>query len=73
EYNSQAQVYWPSIGGESDIRSSGILDLILIAHLGNAYLHLVLENLLDKKYVTTTFYPMNERNLRFGVSWDFLD
>ncbi len=71
EYNAQAQLFVPSSG--KDIPSSTVLDFVLIAHLGNAYVHFILENLMDKQYITTSFYPMNERNLRFGLSWDFLD
>jgi len=32
-----------------------------------------MENLLDANYITTSFYPMNGRIVRFGLSWEFLD
>ncbi len=71
EYNQQAQVFIPST--LEDIKASGVIDFILIVHLGNAHVHLIWENLLDRQYITTTFYPMPERAIRFGISWEFLD
>lgn len=38
-----------------------------------ATVYFVLENLLDKKYYITPYYPMPERNFRFGIAWEFLD
>ncbi|HTK81840.1 MAG TPA: putative porin [Bacteroidota bacterium] len=70
-YNSEYQLF--TTNNDPGIPGTATLDFILIAHIGSAYVHLVMENLLDRKYVITSFYPMNERNLRFGLSWDFLD
>ena len=50
---------------------SGTADFFLIAKLGDAYLHLVWENLSGNQYMLTPFYPMYARNVRFGVSWEF--
>lgn len=55
------------------IGASGTLDFVLIAHIGDAYIHLLWDNLLGRQYVTTLFYPMPDRAIRFGVSWDFLN
>jgi outer membrane cobalamin receptor len=55
------------------IGPSGTLDFVLIAHIGDAYIHLLWDNLLGRQYVTTLFYPMPDRAVRFGVSWDFLN
>lgn len=71
EYDQQAQVFFSTTA--ADINASGILDVVLIAHIGDAYVHLIMENLLDRQYVITTFFPMPERHLRFGISWDFKD
>jgi len=38
-----------------------------------ATLFFVWENLLNKKYFLVPYYPMPERNIRFGVSWEFLN
>ena len=50
---------------------SGTADFFLIAKLGDAYLHLIWENLSGNQYMLTPFYPMYARNVRFGVSWEF--
>jgi len=50
------------------------IDLFLFATIKEgATIHLVIHNLLDSRYITTQFYPMNDRALRFGVDWVFLD
>lgn len=60
-------------GSGTRIGPSGTLDFLLIAHIGDAYIHLLWENLIDRRYVTTLFYPMPNRAIRFGLSWDFLN
>ncbi|MBI3765694.1 MAG: TonB-dependent receptor, partial [Ignavibacteriales bacterium] len=70
EFNQQAQVYIP-LGFSYTIPTNGTIDLVIIAHLGDAYVHFIWDNLLDRKYIMTSFYPMPERQLRFGVSWEF--
>lgn len=55
------------------IDAAGTADFVLIARLGNAYVHFVWENLSDRKYVMRIFYPMPDRSIHFGISWDFLD
>ena len=50
---------------------SGTADFFVIGKLGDAYLHLIWENLSDNQYMLTPFYPMYARNVRFGVSWEF--
>jgi len=50
---------------------SSTADFFLIAKLGDAYLHLIWENLSGNQYMLTPFYPMYDRNVRFGVSWEF--
>ncbi len=50
---------------------SGTADFFMIAKLGDAYLHLIWENLSGNQYTLTPIYPMYERNVRFGVSWEF--
>jgi outer membrane cobalamin receptor len=70
DFNPQAQVYY---SGSQNVAGAGVFDFVLIGHLGTAYIHVTMENLLDARYITTYFYPMNERILRFGLSWEFLD
>ncbi len=49
------------------------LDLVLVARLGDAYIHILWENVTDTQYFTTPFTPAQDRLLRFGVSWNFLN
>ncbi|MBA4312081.1 MAG: hypothetical protein C0417_05585 [Chlorobiaceae bacterium] len=72
EYNFEAGEYLPSSFGYQ-IQPTGVLDLVILAHLGQAYIHLIWDNVLNKKYIMNAFYPMPERQMRFGVSWEFLD
>ena len=50
---------------------SGTADFFLIGKLGDAYIHFMWENLSGNKYMLTPVYPMYDRNVRFGVSWEF--
>jgi outer membrane receptor protein involved in Fe transport len=49
------------------------LDLFAILKIGDAYLTLSYENLLNADYLITPIYPMPNRTLRFGVNWVFID
>ncbi|HEY6193028.1 MAG TPA: TonB-dependent receptor [Bacteroidota bacterium] len=60
-------------GAPFPIDPSGKGDFFLIAHLGNAYVHFVWENLTNRQYIMRVFYPMPDRSIRFGVSWDFMN
>ncbi len=57
----------PTIGPASS------LDFLMIAHIGDAYIHLLWQNLLDTKYFLTPYYPVEERSVRFGVAWEFVN
>jgi hypothetical protein len=39
----------------------------------SAIIYFTWENLLDKKYYLTPYYPMPIRGLRFGIAWKFLN
>jgi outer membrane cobalamin receptor len=49
------------------------LDLFAVLKIGDAYITLSYENLLNASYFITPVYPMPDRTLRFGVNWAFLD
>ncbi len=38
-----------------------------------AIVYFIIENIFDKKYYITPYYPMPERNFRFGIAWEFLN
>jgi outer membrane receptor protein involved in Fe transport len=52
---------------------SGAMDFLVIGRIGDAYIHLVWENVTGVEYMLTPVYPMYGSNVRFGVSWEFLD
>jgi outer membrane receptor protein involved in Fe transport len=52
---------------------TGSLDFLFFAKLGDAVVHFTIENLLNTKYYVVPFYPMPDRNLRLGVTWEFLN
>ena len=50
------------------------VDLFLFATIKQrATLHVMLHNILDTDYISTTFYPMYGRSFRLGVDWVFFD
>lgn len=49
------------------------LSPFLFAKIKTATIHFIWENVLDERYVTTMFYPMPGRGIRFGVTWTFFD
>lgn len=52
---------------------SGTMDLFAIGKIGDAYVHLIWENITGNQYLLAPVYPMYDRNIRFGVTWEFLD
>jgi outer membrane cobalamin receptor len=71
EYNPQARQFVPSTF--TRVGAASVLDGVLIARIGDAHIHFIWENLFDEEYVITSFYPMPDRGIRFGVRWNFLD
>lgn len=62
--------------GESsgpDIAASSRLDFFTVAKIGDAFISLGWENLLNEKYMTVSGYPMPGRTFRLGVNWLFID
>jgi hypothetical protein len=55
------------------IGNAGTAGLFVVAHIGDAYIHVIWENLTNSAYMLTPFYPMYARSIRFGVTWDFQD
>jgi hypothetical protein len=52
---------------------SGTMDFFAVGKIGSAYIHLIWENLTGNQYLLAPVYPMYERNIRFGLSWEFLN
>lgn len=50
------------------------LDFILIGRIQDrANFYFVFENLLGQSYYILPYYPMYERGIRIGISWDFIN
>ncbi len=48
------------------------LDFLLAGRIRNsATFYFIFENILDNNYYIVPFYPMRERGIRLGLSWDF--
>jgi outer membrane receptor protein involved in Fe transport len=68
-FNAEALTYVQNPGTGVSSFSRG--DFLLTARIGEAYIHLVWENLLDSPLFATPYYPARDRGLRFGVAWEF--
>jgi len=56
---------------KNELGSNNQLDFFLAGRIqGRAILYFIWENLFDKKYYITPYYPMPARGIRFGVSWE---
>ncbi|MFN0158453.1 MAG: TonB-dependent receptor [Bacteroidota bacterium] len=69
-FNPEVLVYVPNsataLGGSS-------VDFVLMAHIGSAYITFIWENLTSAQYFITPYYPVLDREIRIGISWQFLD
>lgn len=79
-WQSEAGLFLPiALGQASDQALSSYteghtVDLFLFATIKrSATIHVHLSNLFDARRITTTFYPMGERSIRFGVDWTLWD
>ena len=70
-FNPEVLAYVPNSGPRIGLGSS--TDFFLIARIGNAYFHLMWENLLNNTYFVTPYYPAFDRAARFGIKWEFLN
>jgi hypothetical protein len=52
---------------------SGAMDFFAIGKIGSAYVHFIWQNLTGTQYLLAPVYPMYDSNIRFGLSWEFLD
>ena len=71
EFNPEVLAYVTN--SHQDIGLGSSVDAFLIAHIGDAYLHFIWENLTNQQYFATPFYPVRDRAIRIGVSWEFLN
>jgi outer membrane receptor protein involved in Fe transport len=69
EFNPEMLAYVYS----SSVRAGlgGAVDFFLIGRIGSAHVHLMWENLTGVSYYSTPFFPVLDRAVRFGISWEF--
>ena len=65
DYNNLTTDTIPSFN-RIDLTISGIIQKV-------ATIYFTWENLTNKKYFIVPFYPMPERNIRFGISWELFN
>jgi outer membrane receptor protein involved in Fe transport len=58
---------------DEPIKGGAAIDLVVIGRIGDAYVHFIWENLTESEYFATPYYPVRDRAIRFGLSWQFLD
>jgi hypothetical protein len=51
----------------------GSADFLLTAGIGDAIVYFTWENLLNTLWFPTPYFPVRDRGIRFGLSWEFLD
>ena len=70
-FNPELPAYVTNTSTRLGVASS--VDFFLIARIGDAYIHFMWENLTDIQYFTTPFSVANDRGIRFGIAWEFLN
>ena len=68
-FNAEALSYVQNTGSTIGMGSS--VDFFLIGHIGDAYVHLMWENLTNVQYYATPYFPATDRTVRFGIAWEF--
>jgi len=71
EFNPEVLAY--VVNSSPALGQAAMGDFFVTAHIGDAYIHLMWENLTGIQYFSTPFYPVLERAVRVGVSWEFLN
>jgi hypothetical protein len=57
-----------------DVAPSNKLDFTLAGEIKKvAIVYFIWENLFNKEYYITPYYPMPERNIRFGLAWELFN
>ncbi len=56
-----------------DFGPAATMDFFAVGRIGDAYIHFIWENLTGSQYLSAPVYPMYDRNIRFGVAWEFVN
>jgi outer membrane cobalamin receptor len=64
-------IYWLA---STKVEPTNKLDFTLAGEIkGAAIFYFIWENLIGKQYYITPYYPMPERNIRFGLAWELFN
>jgi outer membrane receptor protein involved in Fe transport len=69
-FNPEVLAYVPN-NTTAGLGQASTVDFVLEAHLGDASIHLIWENLPSISYYATPYFPGLDREVRFGVAWEF--
>jgi len=58
---------------DAPLSTGGGVDFLLVAHIGDAHVHFIWENIIEAEYFATPYYPVRDRAIRIGIAWTFLD
>jgi outer membrane cobalamin receptor len=72
-YLFSPQALFPVPNTIAPLGMGSTLDLLAVAHIGSAYVHIMWENVTDTRYFTSPFTPVLARTVRFGISWEFFN
>ncbi|MGB5529787.1 MAG: hypothetical protein WBQ32_07450, partial [Ignavibacteriaceae bacterium] len=70
-YTGEINSYW-QVG--ADVEPTNKLDFTLAGEIKKvAIFYFIWENLFGNQYYITPYYPMPERNIRFGLAWELFN
>jgi outer membrane cobalamin receptor len=73
-YNGKINFFNTYYGFTSMVDPSNKLDFNLIGEIKErAIVYFTWENLFNNQYYVTPYYPMPERNIRFGIAWELFN
>ena len=73
-YTGEIQTGWYWLTNDKKVQPTNKLDFTLAGEIKKvAIVYFIWENLFDNQYYITPYYPMPERNIRFGLAWELFD
>jgi outer membrane cobalamin receptor len=71
QYHPELRMFYENSGEQ--VGGYVVVDLFGVFKLGDAYITVGWDNILNSNYLTTRFYPMPNRGFKLGVNWVFVD
>jgi len=74
EFSAGYYFYEGDIRSEGGVEPTNKIDFTLAGEIKKlAIFYFIWENILNKQYYITPYYPMPESNLRFGIAWELFN